>query len=174
MRSALFYNRLKTRSGFELGKGNSQADFLEDYFDFHADSNFFDGASYNVTTEPRAFVQIDPGGDVGNIFFKSSQSTTGHLADHGECKNVAPATQRSPVEMITAALDAGRTRAPDPGLAVAAALHNQLPFGSGIPERLGDGCDLGKGLFYFSQRLRHVKPLFQGYQRLCSRSFCRS
>ncbi len=97
---------------------------FENHLDRHSDRHFFDRALDDITADPRAFIQIDPGRDVRNVFCESSEGPADHFTDHGEGEDVPAAADRGPLKFFAAALDASGAGAPDPRLAVATALHD--------------------------------------------------
>ena len=119
--------------------------------------NFVDRAADNIAAETRTFIEIDPGGDVGDVRSKTAQRLPDNFTYHGEGKYFAFAADFYPLEFVAGAIATNWSRAKYPGGAVLAFLNHQLANFGAVPERLIHGRNLRDRFFDRSGLIRHVK-----------------
>ena len=128
-------------TGFKFRQRHPFTAIFEDYFHRHADLHLVNRAADDVAAESWTIVQIDPGGDVGNIRSEALERVADDFTDNGETKDFAFAADLHPFQFFAGAVAANRPRAEHPGAAVLALLHHELAGPGSVPERLVDGSD---------------------------------
>ena len=152
VRWLVFVKRSRARITSTIASGLARSKFrqrhpftaiFEDNLHRHVDVDLFDGATDDVAAESRPVVEIDPGGDVGNIRSEALERVADDFTDDGETKDFAFAADLHPFQFFAGAVAANRPRAEHPGAAVLALLHHELAGPGSVPERLVDGSDFG-------------------------------
>ena len=123
---------------FELWQRDTVAAVFEHDFDRHVDFDLLDGTTDDVAAKARAVVQINPGGDIGNVGTKAAERGADDFTNDREAKDFAFAADLHPVEFFAGAIAAHGTRRKHPGRAVGAFLHHQFAGFGAIPEGLVD------------------------------------
>jgi hypothetical protein len=130
---------------------------LENNLYRHIDMNFLHWTADDIAAEARTLIEIDPGGDVGNVRSKAAQRLTDNFSYHGEGKYFAFAADFYPLEFVAGAIATNRPRAKHPGAAVLAFLNHQFPCFGAVPELLIYRCNLGNWLFDYAILIRHIE-----------------
>src|SRR5215813_13135580 len=86
-------------SRLEFGQEDSPAGVLEQHRDRHADFHPLDRAADDVAANPRALLEVDPGGDVGDVLLEAAERAADDLADDGEREDFAAAAQLRPFKL---------------------------------------------------------------------------
>src|SRR5687767_2438961 len=118
--------------------------------------NFVDRTADDIAAEARSFIEIDPGGDVGNVRSKAAQRLTDNFSYHGEGKYFAFAADFYPLEFVAGAIATNGSRAKHPGAAVLAFLNHQFAGFGAVPELLIYRGDLRNWLFDYAILIRHI------------------
>ncbi len=140
----------------ELRQPNILRGLLERDRDFHAELHVFHRTLHDIRDHARAFVEVHPGDNVGDVGLEGFRSgTADDLANDGEGINFAFAAHERPFDAFAAALIARGTRRPNPGAAILAALDHELVLCGGVPERFRFRGDRRQGFsnVYFSHDL---------------------
>jgi hypothetical protein len=119
--------------------------------------NFLNWTADDIAAEARSFIEIDPGGDVGNVRSKAAQRLTDNFSYHGEGKYFAFAADFYPLEFVAGAIATNGSRAKHPGAAVLAFLNHQFAGFGAVPELLIYRCNLRNWLFDYAILIRHIK-----------------
>ena len=141
----------------ELWQCHTLAGVLENDLHRHIDMNLVDRTADDIAAEARSFIEIDPGGDVGNVRSKAAQRLTDNFSYHGEGKYFAFAADFYPLEFVAGAIATNGSRAKHPGAAVLAFLNHQFAGFSAVPELLIYRGDLRNWLFDYAILIRHIK-----------------
>ena len=109
--------------------------------------NFVNRTIDNITAEARAFIEIDPCGNVGDVRGKPAQRLTDHFTYDRKREYFSFAADFNPVEFVAGAIAANGSGAEHPAAAVLAFLNHQFAGFGAPPERLIDGRNLRNRLF---------------------------
>ena len=141
----------------EFGQCDAAAGVFEDNLHRHVDLYFVKGAIDDIAAKSRAIVEIDPGGDVGNVRAESGKRSAYHFAYYRKGEDFTSLADLDPLELVARAVAANRARAKNPGAAVLAFLHHQFAGARRIPKGFVHRSDLRQWFLKFL--FRHTRNL---------------
>ena len=92
----------------ELRQCHTLSAIFENNSHRHIDVNLVNRAADDIAAEARTFIEIDPGGDVGNVRSKAAQRLTDNFTYHGEGKYLAFAADFYPLKFVAGAVATNR------------------------------------------------------------------
>jgi hypothetical protein len=141
----------------ELRERYTLAAVFENNLHGHIDVNFVNRTADYIAAEARAFIEIDPRGNVGDVRSKTAQRLTDNFTYNRKRKYFSFAADFNPVEFVAGAIATNGSRAKNPAAAVLAFLNHQFAGFGAVPERLINGRNLRNRLFDRSVLIRHSK-----------------